>query len=218
MGIPENIDALLVKYDITAEALARIADVAPSSVHGWRHGSTPRNDAIDRVTEYFNIERDDILSDRYGFAAKEHGFFPKDAKFIKGTSAFLPVHGSVHAGKPTDEETVDDLIEVPQHVADSNPDSVVLRVEGDCMNKVIPEGCHIIVNRDRHPQNGDIAAFEDENYQAVVRRYFKGANTLILSPDSFNTEHKDIVLDEDSERTITLIGTVVWFQSNKEIG
>ena len=39
MGIPENIDALLVKFDITQEALARIAGVAPSSVNGWRNGA-----------------------------------------------------------------------------------------------------------------------------------------------------------------------------------
>ena len=35
MGIPENIDALLVKYDINQDHLARIADVTPGAVTGW---------------------------------------------------------------------------------------------------------------------------------------------------------------------------------------
>lgn len=38
MGLAENIDTLLVKYDITQESLASIADVSPSSVTRWRHG------------------------------------------------------------------------------------------------------------------------------------------------------------------------------------
>ena len=42
MGIPENIDALLVKYDITQDHLARIAGVTSGAISGWRKGSTPR--------------------------------------------------------------------------------------------------------------------------------------------------------------------------------
>ena len=42
MGLAENIDTLLVKYDITQESLASIADVSPSSVTRWRHGGSIR--------------------------------------------------------------------------------------------------------------------------------------------------------------------------------
>ena len=41
MGIPENIDALLVKYDINQDHLARIADVTPGAVTGWRKAPPP---------------------------------------------------------------------------------------------------------------------------------------------------------------------------------
>lgn len=41
MGVPENIDALLVKFNINQDHLARIADVTPGAVTGWRKGSTP---------------------------------------------------------------------------------------------------------------------------------------------------------------------------------
>ena len=70
MGLPENIDALLVKHDITQEALARIAGVTPGSVTGWRKGSRPRKEAIARLCDYFNITEDDLISDHYGLAAK----------------------------------------------------------------------------------------------------------------------------------------------------
>lgn len=73
MGLPENIDALLVKFDITQEQLARVAGVNPSSVARWRHGSQMRRPYVERVCEYFGLTEDDLLSTDAGLAAKEHG-------------------------------------------------------------------------------------------------------------------------------------------------
>ena len=70
MGVPENIDALLVKFNINQDHLARIADVTPGAVTGWRKGSTPRKDAVRNICDYFNLSEDDILSENYGLAAK----------------------------------------------------------------------------------------------------------------------------------------------------
>lgn len=75
MGLPENIDALLVKFDITQDALARVARVNPSSVTRWRRGSKMRQSQIDRICEYFDLTEDDLLSTDAGLAAKEHGTY-----------------------------------------------------------------------------------------------------------------------------------------------
>lgn len=71
MGIPENIDALLEKFDITQETLARIAGVSPSSVSHWRRGQVPRMAAVDRICEHFGLAWDDIMTNSFGLAAKE---------------------------------------------------------------------------------------------------------------------------------------------------
>ena len=73
MGLPENIDALLVKYEITPEQLARVADVNPSSVSRWRKGADMRKAQRERICEYFGLTEDDLLSTASGLAAKEHG-------------------------------------------------------------------------------------------------------------------------------------------------
>lgn len=75
MGIPENIDALLVKYDIKPDTLARIAEVSPASVSRWRHGGSIRDANLRKIVDYFGLSTDDILSDSAGLAAKEHGWF-----------------------------------------------------------------------------------------------------------------------------------------------
>lgn len=221
MGIPENIDALLVKHDLTQEALARIAGVTPGSVTGWRKGARPRHDAIEKICSYFGISEDDLLSDKYGLAAKEHGGFqvlPKGAIPVYSSGeATVPLLtlGRVHAGALTDEEETAHRVEVPASVCARHPRAFALVVEGNCMNRVIPEGAHVLVDPDREPSNGSIAVVETEAYQAVMRRWYRGSSTLMLTADSYE-EQEDLVFTMD-DGPVRVIGTVVWYQSPEEM-
>lgn len=76
MGLPENIDALLVKFDINADQLARVAGVDKSSVTRWRQGSQMRKLTLRKICDYFELSEDDLLSTDSGLAAKEHGRVP----------------------------------------------------------------------------------------------------------------------------------------------
>ena len=221
MGIPENIDALLVKFDITQEALARIAGVSPSSVNGWRNGAVPRKNAIERMCKELEITRDDIMSDEYGLAAKEHGrvpSLPKGAMPVYSSGeATVPLLtlGRVHAGALTDEEEAEHRVEVPASVCSRHPRAFALVVEGNCMNRVIPEGAHVLVDPDREPSNGSIAVVETEAYQAVMRRWYRGSSTLMFTADS-HEEQEDLVFSMD-DGPVRVIGTVVWWQAPEEM-
>lgn len=221
MGIPENIDALLVKFDITQEALARIAGVAPSSVNGWRNGAVPRKNAIERMCQELEITRDDIMSDEFGLAAKEHGRLsrlPEGAMPVYSSGeATVPLLtlGRVHAGGLTDEEDAEHRVEVPASVRSRHPRAFALLVEGDCMDRVIPEGAHVLVDPDREPQNGSIAVVETEDYRAVMRRWYRGSSTLMLAADS-HEEQDDMVFGMD-DGPVRVVGTVVWWQAPEEM-
>lgn len=219
MGLPENIDALLVKHDLTQEALARIAGVTPGSVTGWRKGSRPRKEAISRLCEYFNISEDDLISDHYGLAAKEHGRYamPDGAMPVVPSSATVPLLtlGRVHAGAMTDEEEVAHRVEVPASVCENHPRAFALEVEGDCMDRVIPEGSHVLVDPDREPGNGSIAVVETESYRAVMRRWYRGSSTLMLTADS-HAEQEDMVFGPE-DGPVRVVGTVVWWQAPSEM-
>lgn len=219
MGIPENIDALLFKFDITQEALARIAGVAPSSVNGWRNGAVPRKNAIERMCKALEISRDDIMSDEYGLAAKEHGRYamPDGAMPVVPSSATVPLLtlGRVHAGAMTDEEEVAHRVEVPASVCENHPRAFALEVEGDCMDRVIPEGSHVLVDPDREPGNGSIAVVETESYSAVMRRWYRGSSTLMLTADS-HAEQEDMVFGPE-DGPVRVVGTVVWWQAPREM-
>lgn len=220
MGIPENIDALLVKFDITQEALARIAGVAPSSVNGWRNGAVPRKNAIEKMCHALEITRDDIMSDEFGLAAKEHGRYaiPSNAKHPSDARpAYAPLLGRVHAGDACEPDVIDDRIPVPYEVREAHPDGYFLEVEGNCMSRVYPEGCHIYIDPRKQPRNGSVAVVSIDGADYVMRRLYNTGRTVVLSPDSWDDCYEDIVLTGDDERTVEYVGTVVWFQPSEEM-
>ena len=91
-----------------------------------------------------------------------------------------------------------------------------LEVEGDCMDRVYPEGCFILVDPDKMPVNGSVAVVSIDGSDYVIRRMYRGASTLVLSPDS-HSEHEDIVITSAEGKTVELVGTVVWFQPKDEL-
>ena len=218
MGIPENIDALLVKFDITQEALARIAGVAPSSVNGWRNGAVPRKNAIERMCQALEITRDDIMSDEFGLAAKEHGRVPSGAKLpTEPRPAYAPLLGRVHAGDACEPDVIDDRIPIPYEVRVAHPHGYFLEVEGDCMSRVYPEGCHIYIDQAQQPRNGSVAVVSIDGADYVMRRLYNTGRTIVLSPDSWSDRYEDIVITAEDERTVEYVGTVVWFQPAEEM-
>lgn len=222
MGIPENIDALLAKYDINQDHLARIADVTPGAVTGWRKGSTPRKDAVRNICDYFNLSEDDILSENYGLAAKEYGDFPgiSNARPAVGMAMGLaPRLGKVHAGVLAQPDVCDEatMVSIPQFLVDEDPDCFVVSSEGDCMDKVLSVGSDLVVSRKKQPRDNSIVMASVDGCDYIVRRLRMTANTMILSPESHNPDHEDIIIRRDSEHSLEIPGVITWYQAPREM-
>ena len=125
--------------------------------------------------------------------------------------------GRVHAGDAQEPDVIDDKVPVPYEVWEHHKNGYLLEVEGSCMNKVYPEGCFILVDPAKQPSNGSIAVVKINDDDYVMRRMYRGANTLILSPESFDDSYTDIVISNDDETCIQLVGTVVWYQPKEEM-
>lgn len=220
MGVPENIDALLVKFDINQDGLARIANVAPSAVSRWRKGAMPRMSAIKNICDELGLTEDDILSDVAGLAAKEHnrimGLPEKAIMPPEPRKAYLPLLGKVHAGDAQEPQVLDERISLPYEVWERHRDGYFLQVEGQCMSRVYPEGSYILIDPARRPANGSIAVVSIDGADYVMRRLYKGSSVLVLSPDSWEAGYEDIVIAGD-DHTVEFVGSVVWFQASGEL-
>ena len=215
MGIPENIDALLVKFDLKPESLARIAGVSTATVSRWRTGQTDniRKANLKHICEQLELSPDDILSSSAGLAAKEHGRVPSGAKLpSEPRPAYAPLLGHVHAGDACEPDVIDDRVPIPYEVRSAHPDGYFLEVEGNCMSRVYPEGCHIYIDPRQQPRNGSVAVVSIDGADYVMRRLYNTGRTIVLSPDSWDDCYEDIVITGEDERTVEYVGTVVWFQ------
>ena len=222
MGLPENIDALLVKYDITPSTLAKIAGVSTATVSRWRNGTTTiRTENLAKICRHFNLSDDDIISTVAGIAAKEHGgYVPPSGTRTPNPDplpAYAPLLGRVHAGDAQEPGVLDEQVPVPYEVHRNHPRGYFLQVEGNCMSRVYPEGCYILIDPDRAPQNGSVAVVSIDGSDYVMRRMYRGATTLVLSPESWDEGYEDIVITSADERTVEFHGTVVWFQPSTEM-
>jgi repressor LexA len=95
----------------------------------------------------------------------EKGTLEKDAQgFLKlsGLSFGIPLVGNVAAGLPASaEECAHDVLSMDAYLVTKPDSSFLLRVTGDSMTGAgIMDGDLVVVERDRHPKNGDIVLAE----------------------------------------------------------
>ena len=209
MTIGDNIRRVRTKYGMTQEEFGKVAGVSGIAVSQWENDrAVPRMGAVQAIADHFGINKGDIIDDN------PSGVHPR--RLAYGEPTTLPVRrlGTVHAGEPTEETTADDVVMVPEWVAVSHPSGFVLRVEGDCMDRLIPEGYDVVVDPGVEPRNGSVVVAELADGRAVMRRWLRGGQTLVLAADSHG-EHEDIVMRWD-DGPVRVLGCVVWSQS--EIG
>ena len=214
MSIRQNIIKLRKQQGITQEELAKIAGVSRGAVSQWEGGfSEPRIGAIQKIADHFHILKSNLIEDN---GMDDTTSIPALNKLTPiASTATLPLRtiGKVHTSVMNDTDSADDTyIQVPAHVLSAYPDAFVLPVEGDCMNHVIPAGAHIVVAPHKEPANGAIVVVRDEAYGAIMRKYYRGSNALMLSPDSFNDVYEDKIITADED--VSLIGVVVWWQAS----
>lgn len=215
MGISDNIKRLRLVNDWTQEQLAEKVGVTRATVTQWETGwSQPRMGKVEKLAAAFGVSVSTIVDE----APQSRNLPPNAIAPRVVPTAWAPLRGSVHAGNAQEPGIADEeLVALPSTVADAHPRAFFLKVEGDCMNKVYPEGCLILVDPDCTPVNGSIAAVSIDGADYVMRRMLRTPSTMVLSPESHNPEHADIVITADEDHVVELVGTVVWFQSASEM-
>ncbi len=224
MSIAGNIKQLRKIFGVTQRELAEIAGVTENAVSKWENGyAEPRMGAIERMAACYRISKSHIIEDGGmdqidPVTKKPKETIPVNAIFpAPARPAYAPLLGRVHAGDAQEPEVLDERISLPYEVWENHKNAYFLQVEGSCMSKVYPEGSYILIDERREPRNGSIAVVSIDGADYVMRRLYRGANTLILSPDSWEDGYEDIVIIDGDGHTVEFKGCVVWFQSSEEM-
>jgi len=122
----------------------------------------------------------------------------------------IPVYGRIPAGTPF--EAIQDLledVEIPSWLAEKK-DLFGLKVVGDSMNKVLPDGAIAVLQRTSELNNGEIGAILVNGFDATLKKFYKLTDSIVLEPLSYNPENKPIVFAEGSQE-VRPIGKLLWY-------
>lgn len=199
MAISKNIKRLRMDRDWTQEQLAEKVGVTRSTVTQWETGwSKPRMGAVEKLAAVFGVSTSDMVNDQSDIS-----------NFVD-----VPLYGSIAAGTPIEMHAVDSSHPVPTKVREKYPDSFLLKVEGDSMNRILPNGCYALVDpRQTADCNGAPYAVCVNGYDATIKRVRKLNNGFELVPDSNDPTYKKKTYNynEPDTDTITVIGRVVYY-------
>lgn len=194
-----NLRRIMAANGLDGPALSKLIGTEKQSVYSWLHKSSfPSANNLQRLVDALGVTTDDLLAK----GGNPSGF------------ADLPLYGSIAAGTPIDMMEVDSTHPVPLRVANAHPGAFLLKVEGESMNRILPNGCYAVVepcNDVKH--DGKPYAVCINGYAATVKRVKKLANGFQLIPDSTDPTYETHTFNYNNPGTeiITVIGEVVYY-------
>lgn len=205
MGLPENIRRYRELAGLDQVQLAKLLNRTNGAVSQWESGrATPRMPTLNKLASILGVS----LSQLMGEIDIES---PRPSDSVK-----LPVAVAGHAGEFSDEPEPGEVVDVPMSVLEeiNDPDAYIIRIRGNCMNRRFADGTNAIASPRTEPRNGD-AVVAEYNGELIVRQFFKGASTLILSPDSYEAAFEDIVFSDPDTAEVRFQGVIKWYQASK---
>lgn len=214
MSIGDNIKKLREMHDLTQEQLAEKLGVTRESVVKWESGKiNVRDRHISKLVELFGIEPDDIRSENYGLAAKEHGRLGFSAIKPTYSYAVMPVVGDIAAGEPCEAiELIDQELTVPEYFLETHPEARFLRVRGESMNKLFQADSYVLYDPELEVCDGDIAVVYVNGDEATIKRVYFAGDTVVLHPESTMEEFLDRAINtkDPGSPPVTFAGRVIW--------
>ncbi len=211
MGALEDAIKRLIKENYgNVRKFSDAIDVPATSVYSAleRGMANTRTELTDKIYRALNIDWDTaLLGDDY------KGLKVKGAKPTTAMTD-VPLYGSIAAGVPIEMAEVEDSQPIPTAVYTRYPRAFLLRVEGNSMNNILPNGCLALVDPcNTVDRDGKAYAVCVNGYDATIKRVRKLNNGFVLEPDSTDPTYQPKVFNfnEPDTMAITIIGRVVFY-------
>lgn len=205
----DNLKRLLDINNETQTELAQSLNINRSVVSSWLLGTRfPRMNTVEEIASHFGVQKSDLL--------EKKNYNISDSLF---QYPFIP--DAVAAGIPC---TIEGRKELPTiGISDAimgkyagNKHILIMRVNGESMNNVIPSGSFIAVKTDIEVKNlkdGDLVVFGKE-HEYSLKRFYDANDRIIFKPDSSDPRFTDHVYNKND--SVFIVGRVVLSIRNYE--
>lgn len=205
----DNLKRLLDINNETQTELAQALNINRSVVSSWLLGTRfPRMNTVEELASHFGVQKSDLL--------EKKNYNISDSPF---QYPFIP--DAVAAGIPC---TIEGRKELPTiGISDAimgkyagNKHILIMRVNGESMNNVIPSGSFIAVKTDIEVKNlkdGNLVVFGKE-HEYSLKRFYDANDRIIFKPDSSDPRFTDHVYNKND--SVFIVGRVVLSIRNYE--
>lgn len=208
--LEDAIRRLIKKNYGSIPKFAAVIDVPENSIYSAlsRGMGNTRTELTDKIYRELNIDWDTAkLGDDY------RGLKLKTAA-PNTNMVDVPLYGAIAAGTPIEMTPVENTQPIPAKVHELHPNAFLLKVEGNSMNRVLPNGSYALIDPCKTVErDGAPYAVCVNGYDATIKRVRKLNNGFQLVPDSTDPtyETKTYNYNEPETQTITVIGRVVYY-------
>ncbi|CAK1229076.1 XRE family transcriptional regulator [Fructobacillus tropaeoli] len=185
--------------------------------------NTPKIETLDRIAKGLRISHEEIL--------KMAGIFDTIPDNISNqlpisstpSTVSIPIYGRISAGYPEGaKEDIAGEVEVPNKVSErySSNELIALRVNGESMNKVIPNGTVAILAKVDLCEitNGDICGVIIDGESATLKHVYQYPDRIRFEPDSWLPNFKPFEYSKEDvdngQPPIQIIGKLIHMQSS----
>lgn len=209
----ENLKKLRSSRGEGSVDLAEAIGVAQSTISDWENAKKmPRAGAIEKISEHYNVNKTDLLIDKA---------IVREPISQYNVQSRIPLFGSIAAGALSTIESVTKenvkSLNISKELLGkhrNNKRLFAMKVNGDSMNKIIPDGSFIIAKpiEQSEIKDDDIVIFSYDGEYSMKRVWRdEDGKKLVFSPESTSRKFTDIVVPYDTSNDLKIYAKVIWY-------
>lgn len=196
--IGNRIKLLREELGLKQEELAKKLSVSTSAIGMYeRNLREPNNELTLKFSNFFKVSTDYLLG-------KSETRNPKNIFYM------CPVYSQISASQPNwAEENIEGRIPLNTNLMHiKNPEEYFfLHINDEGMNKIVKDGSFALMHKQDIIENGEIALVLVDASNAILRKFTKQGDLIILEPQSNNENFETQVYDKNT--SIKILGKYV---------
>lgn len=207
----QNLRILIRMNGLSQAELAEATGVSSQTISNYVNARySPNSENLRVLANFFHVTPEELF---FGNCSIEP-INPDGFESLSNYSEYYFIPNGISAGMPL---TIEGMEELPKIIFpdvllgkySKGKNIVFMRINGESMNKVIPNGSIVGVYM-RYPlenlRDGDIVVFSYDN-EYSVKRFYQHRDKIIFRPDSADVSFTDLVIPKDEK--LNIIGKVV---------
>ena len=196
------------KSGLTQKEVSAKTGIPLGTIRRWEQGQNdPDLNSLIQLIKLYGVSLDAILE--MGITGDNSVNCNRNSRMTS-----VPLLSGITATASIEVINSDETYDIPSDIYDRYPQAFLLKVVGDSMNRVLPNGCYALVNPCQEASKPMKAyAVCVNGFDATIKRVKPLSNGYELIPDSIDPTYRPQIFDfnEIDTQPVSIIGEVVWY-------